>query len=69
MYTRVRNGGRWVHPESFNSLGYALGVVRFIWGIWVHSGSPWGSLGSSAVVVFTRVHPGGRWVHPESLGR
>ena len=44
--TRVRPGGRWVHPESLDPLGCALGVVAFIRSRWVHSGTPWGSLGS-----------------------
>ena len=67
-FTRVRPAGQWVHPGSFDSLEYALGVVRFIRGLWVNSGSPWGSQCSSGVVGFTRVRHGFRWVHPEWLG-
>ena len=39
----------------------------FIRGGWVHLSSRWGSLGTSAVVVFTLVCPWGRWVHQGSL--
>ena len=85
-FTRVRTAARSVHPGSlwFTSvrLGCLFGssrvvrftlvrVVGFIRGRWVHSGSPWGSLGSSWVVGFTRVRYLGRWVHPgllDSLG-
>ena len=51
------------------SLAFALGVVGFIQGPLIHSGSRWGSLGSSWDVGITRVHAGvvgfirGRWVH------
>ena len=44
--TRHCTAGRSVHPWSLNSLTFSLGVVGFIRGRWVHSGSPWGSLGS-----------------------
>ena len=57
-----------VHPGLLDSLRYALGVARFIQVIWVHSGSPWGSLDSCWFVGFTRIRPGGRWVHLESFG-
>ena len=57
-FARVRAAGRWVHPGSLRSFGFALGVV----------GSLWGSLRSSAVVWFTWVRPVGHWVHPASLG-
>ena len=88
-FTRVRPRV-WVHPVSLGSLrldvvelgwvhsGFSLGVVVFIRGRWVYSGSPWGSLGSSGVtgfnqvrhrvVEFTRVRPAGRTVHAGSLG-
>ena len=66
--TRVRSGDLWVHPVPLSSLVYALGVIGFIRGRWVHSVSPWGSLGSSGVVRFTRVRPGCRCVHLGSLG-
>ena len=58
-FTRVCHGGRSVHPWSLGSLGSALMVVLFIRVRWVHSGSPWGSLGSSG---FPRVHLGRRCV-------
>ena len=38
--------GRLIHPRSLGSLGCAMGLVGFIRGGWVHSGVPWGSLGS-----------------------
>ena len=60
--------GGWVHAESLSSLGFALGVVRFIRGRWVHAMAPWWSLGSFGVVEFTLVRHGWRWVDPESLG-
>ena len=74
VFTRVRLGCRWVHPESLGSHGFALGVVGLIRGRWVHSCSPWGRwvypglLGSLDFVVgFSRVHACVRWVHPWSL--
>ena len=77
-FTRVRPGGRWVHLQSLGpwhspwkslgSLGVALRVVGFMRGRWVHSGSPWGSFGSSWVVEFTRIRFEYRWLHPEPLG-
>ena len=67
-FTQVRAGYRWVHWGSLGSLEFALGVAGFIRGLWVHSGSPWGLLGSCGVVGFTWFRPGGRWVHPEWLG-
>ena len=54
-FTRIRPGGRWVHPGSLDSLGFALGVLAFIRGCWVQSGSRLGSLCSLGVVGFTRV--------------
>ena len=50
-------------------------VVGFTWqedagfinGLWVHSSTPWVSLGSSGDVGFTRVRPGGSWAYPGSL--
>ena len=62
-FTRVRSGGRWVHPGSLGSHGFALWIVGFILGRRVHSDAPSGSLGSSGVFWFTRVRPGGRWFH------
>ena len=50
------------------SLGFTLGVVRFILGRLVHSGSPFGPFGSSWVIGFTRVRAGSLWVHAGSLG-
>ena len=63
--TRVRRWYRWVHPRLFGSLGFALGVVGFIRGRWIHSGSRWVSFGSSGVVGITRVvgFIRGRWVY------
>ena len=58
-FTRVRPGGRWVHPGSLGSLRCALIIVGFIRGRLVHSGSPWGSLGSSGLVWFARERSGG----------
>ena len=46
---------------------FALGVVGFMCGRWVHFVSPWGSFSSSGVIGFTRIRPRGRWVHPSSL--
>ena len=40
----------------------------FIRGRWVHSGSPCGPQGSTAIIWFTRFHPWGRWVNPVWLG-
>ena len=63
----MRPGYRWVDTGSFGSLLCALGVFSFIRVRLVHSGAPWGalgscgSLGSFEVVVFTRVRHGGRW--------
>ena len=54
------------------SLGFALWVVGIVLGRLIHTGSRWGSLGSSKVVEFTRVRAGvvgfirGRWVHSGS---
>ena len=68
-FTRVRSGGRCVHPRTLGSLAFALGVVGFIRGRRVHSGSPsCGSFSSSRVVGLTRIRPVGDWVHPASLG-
>ena len=68
MLTSVRPGGRWVHPGSIGSVGFALGVVGFIRGLWVQSVAHWLSLGSSGVVGFTRVRTGCHWVPTVSLG-
>ena len=60
--------GRWVHSDSFRrarrvDVLRALGVVGFIRDRWVHSGAPWGWLGSFGrdlgIVGFIPV----RWVH------
>ena len=67
-FTRIRLRGGRVHPGSFGSLGFALGVIGFIRSRWVHSGSPLWSWGPFAVVGFTVVRTGGRWVHPGWLG-
>ena len=73
-FTQLRAGGRWVHPGSLGSLdlaladvGFALGVVGFMRGRWIHLDSPWGSLDSTGVVGFSRISPGVRLVHPRSL--
>ena len=60
-FTRVRRSCRWIHPCSLGSLFFVLGVIGFIRGLWVHSGSPCGSLGSSVVVGFIRVRPSDSW--------
>ena len=62
-FTWVHTVGRCVHPGSLRSLGFAMGVVVFIQGRWVHSESSWRSLGSSGAAGFTSVRPAGRWVH------
>ena len=67
-FTRVRHGGRWVHPGSLGSCRCALEFDGFILRGWVHSGTHCGSLCSSGVVRFTRMCPRGRWVHPGPLG-
>ena len=67
-FTCVRSGGRWVHPGSLGSHGFALWIVGFILGCRVHSHAPSGSLGSSGVVRYTRVRPGGRRFHPGVVG-
>ena len=59
--------GRWVHPASLGSLGFALGVVGFIQCRWVHSGLLCGPLNSSGVVGFNRFCNWGRFVYPGSL--
>ena len=43
------------------SLGSALVGVGFFQGCWVHTGAPWGLLGSFSVVGFIRVRRGGGW--------
>ena len=45
-----------VHPRSFGSLAFDLGIVKFISRRWFHSRALWGSLGSIGVV---RVRPRG----------
>ena len=68
-FTRVRSGGRCVHPRTLGSLAFALGVVGFIGGRRVHSDSPsCGWFSSSRVVGLTRIRPVGDWVNPASLG-
>ena len=62
-FSPFRLWNRWVQPGSMSSLRFCLGVVGFIQGCWVHSGSLSGSLGSSGFAWFTRVRPGGGWVH------
>ena len=59
--------GIWVHHGSLGTLAYALGVVGFIRGRWVHSRAPWGSWSSSQVVEFTHGRTRGRWVPPGTL--
>ena len=59
----MRSRGRWVHPGSLDSLGFALAIRIH----WVHSGWRWDTLGSSGVVGFTQARPGVRWVVPGSL--
>ena len=68
--TLVRPAGSSVHLRSMcvYILGFALLVVRYIQGRWVHSHSPWVSLGSSRVVRFTLVRLVGGWIHPGSFG-
>ena len=53
---------------SLGALVYPMGVVVFIRCPWVHSGAPWGSLGSSLDIVFARERPGGVLVHLGFLG-
>ena len=60
-FTRLRPGGRWVHPGSLGSLVYAQGVIGFVSGRWVLS-----SLRSSRVIGSTPVRTVDRWVLPES---
>ena len=55
MLTRVRPGGRWVHPRLLGSLRFAIGVVGFVGFVRVRHG---GRL----------VRSGVRWVHSRSLG-
>ena len=70
----MRLGGRLGHSGSFGSQRCTLGVFGFIRVRLVHSGAPWGalgscgSLGSSEVVGFTRVRHGGGWVNSVLLG-
>ena len=71
--TRARPVGLCVRPGSLGSRAHALewlgsfvlalGIVVFMMGRWVHSRMPWGSLGSSGVIVFKRTRPGGVWCH------
>ena len=74
-FTRVRPGGRRVHPGSLDSLTCALRFVRFIWRRWVYSCVLSSIVCALGVVGFTRVFPGDGWVssrgrrvHPGSLG-
>ena len=67
-FIRVRPEGRRVHPESLLSLGYALVVVGFILGRWVHWGAPLESSYSSGFAGFTGVCLGCCLAHAESLG-
>ena len=68
-FTRVlTRWGRCVPPRSLGSLRFALRVVWFIRGRWVHSGSPCRPLDSSCVVGFTLFRPRNRCVHPVLLG-
>ena len=53
--------GRRVQSIAFEDVG-------FIRCRWVHSRTPWGSLGSCGVVEFFRTCPGGCSVHSGSLG-
>ena len=71
-FTPVRSEGRWAHPRSLGSLGFALVFVGFIRVHWVTSCLSWEYLSLSGVVGFTRdctvgrsVHRG-RWVHSRS---
>ena len=64
-FTRARPGGGRVYTVSLGSLARALGIVGFIRSLWVHSGAPWGSIGSSGVVGLTQVRLWSRGVHPE----
>ena len=71
-FTLMHRGRGWVHPGLLGSPGSALLGVGFMRGRWVHpkwhSGTPWGSLGSSGVVGFPRIRPVGGCVHPCPLG-
>ena len=49
----------WVNSGLLGSFGCALGVVGFIRGRWVRSGTTWWSFGSFGVVGILRVRPGG----------
>ena len=61
---------RFIHNQSgsFGSFGRTLGVVGLIRVRIVHSGVPWGSLGSFGFVWFIRAHPGCDRVHLRSFG-
>ena len=71
-FTRVRPWGRWFHPGSLYSPGFALGVVAFIRGRWAHSRSRWVLVCSSVVVGLNQftlvvvVFIWRRWVHSGS---
>ena len=67
-FTRVCPWGHWVNPWLFGSLGFALVIIGFMRGRWIHLRSRWLLLGSSGVVGITRVPARvvgfirGRWV-------
>ena len=51
----------------FISIRMRYGVVGLIWGRWVDSVAPWGSLGSFGVVGYIQVRPGCCSVYSGSL--
>ena len=77
VIVRVRPGCRWVRSASLGSLECAMGVVGFIWGRCVCSGTPWGlfvfvwdrlvrtwkPLGVFWFIRVVNVRTGGNWVH------
>ena len=63
VYFGVHYGCRRVRLGSQSSLGYALAVIGFIRGRWVHSCTTKGSSDSSGVSEFIGVHPWCRKVH------
>ena len=58
-FTRVRPGGRRVHPGSLGSLTCALRFVGFIWRRWLYSCALSSIVCALGVVGFIR----GRWIH------